>query len=857
MPVCTFCHGPLEAQQGRVACADCGQVPGGQALVTPGSHASAAVAPLPAPAARTGETCADCGGRLVRQSGQLVCEDCGAAPVGVSLLTPAPSSAVSRTATPTRQPASPSQAASTGYSRASQRTASVAKRLESLHMRTSTSRSVFDRNGGLRSATPNTRRRAGSQSLALAVLGCNLVEVAPQAPVDPLLDLKTREQVSMPLTERYCQNTACLGDPTTPLDPQRPDPDPTTKARYHLPVKLSEDQGFCEWCGTPYRFTPELQPGDVVDRQYEIKGYLARGGFGIVYVAWDQRVGRYVVLKGVANASDPVAMRAAVEEKRHLANLDHPNIVKIYNFVEHRGINYLVMQYIGGRTFKTLRRERLEAGEGPLPVPVALAYMHRILNAFQYLHQRGLVYRDCKIDNIMAVGDDVMLIDLGAVVPEQRQGGDIIFTAGYNPVETVPVDLHTGHNCFDEPAGFSIRSDYYTLMRTLAVLTVDFRFQREPYLYELPTPDEEPLFRQYPSLYRLLLKGTRRHPAERFQSIQEMADQMVGVLREIVCLERQQPMQVDSPWFHVQTFTGATTVSYRALPALKMDPQDKAAGLLTAVLTEAEPERLADLLQAVLVQYPQSVEVALRMARVLIDLQRYAEAEQHLSRVARTDPFEWRVLWYLMLMHMAQGEWKAARELAETIYGDIPGELMPKLAMAYSAEQEGDRESAMALYHVISLCDTMTPAAAFGLARLLEAAQDREGAVVAYQRVPANSIAYTAAQMARARTLTRLAPSVAALREAAQTLEALPGEGYELHRVKADVLLTAAQHLERGALAPDTQVQLLGVPLEGQALRRAAERTLRLAAATIKDRDPRQHYQLVLEANRQRPFTWL
>lgn len=853
MQVCTFCHGPLETQQGRLVCADCGQVPQAPALGVSGSQAAVAVATVAVPTAQGEERCADCGGGVVQQGGQRVCADCGAVPVSSALRAPTPTATV-RAATPSQRRASSSRAVSSSGSRASQRATSVSKRLESLHMRTSATRSVFERNGGLRLAKPSTRRRSGSQSLSLAVLGCNIVEVAPQAPVDPLQDLKTRAQVSVPLAERYCVNPVCLGDPSTPLDRQRPDPDPATGERYHLPVQLQEDAGFCEWCGTAYRFTPELNPGDVVDRQYEIKGYLARGGFGIIYVAWDQRVGRYVVLKGVANASDPVAMRSAVEEKRQLAGLDHPNIVKIYNFVEHNGVNYLVMQYIGGRTLKALRRERLEAGQGPLPVPQALAYIHRILNAFQYLHQRGLVYRDCKIDNIMAMDDDVILIDLGAVVPQQRQEGDIIFTPGYNPVETVPVDEQTGHNCFDEPAGFSERSDYHTLMRTLAVLTVDFKFQHERYLYDLPTPDEEPLFQRYPSFYRLLLKGTRRHPAERFQSIQEMAEQIVGVMREIVCLEQQRPMPVESSWFHVTTFTGATALSYRALPTLKMDMYDKAAGLLSA-LTEADAERLLDLLQAVLIQYPQSAEVALRMARTYIELQRYAEAEQMLSRVASTDPFDWRVLWHLMLLHMAQGEWKAARELAETIYGDLPGELMPKLALAYAAEQEGDRESAVALYHLVSLCDTLTPFAAFGLARLLEATKDRDGAVVAYQRVPPSSIAYTAAQLALARTLTRLDPSRESLQEAAQTLEALSGEGYEFQRGKADVLIAAAQRLENGAFTVDRQTTLLGAPLEPQALRLAAERALRLAAAAIKGRDAKQHYQLILEANRQRPLT--
>ena len=121
----------------------------------------------------------------------------------------------------------------------------------------------------------------------------------------------------------------------------------------------AQSEGICSNCRTRFSFTPKLRRGELVSGQYEVRGCLAHGGLGWIYLAHDNNVGHWVVLKGLldtgADVSDlPTAERAA------LAQVNHPNIVKIHNFVRHpppggRGAetqSYIVMEYIGGRSLK-------------------------------------------------------------------------------------------------------------------------------------------------------------------------------------------------------------------------------------------------------------------------------------------------------------------------------------------------------------------------------------------------------------------------------------------------------------------------------------------------------------------------
>ncbi|MWK40652.1 protein kinase [Actinomadura sp. J1-007] len=179
---------------------------------------------------------------------------------------------------------------------------------------------------------------------------------------------------------------------------------------------------------------PKLKRGELVGGQYHVRGCLRRGGLGWIYLAHDNNVGHWVVLKGLlhdgADVSDlPEAERAA------LAAVNHPNIVKIHNFVRHPAPapgagpeearetqSYIVMEYVGGRSLKELLddRRRAEGPDAALPIDHVIAYGIEMLRALGYLHTQGLLYCDLKPDNVMQCEQRLTLIDLGGT---WRMGG--------------------------------------------------------------------------------------------------------------------------------------------------------------------------------------------------------------------------------------------------------------------------------------------------------------------------------------------------------------------------------------------------------------------------------------------------
>ena len=109
----------------------------------------------------------------------------------------------------------------------------------------------------------------------------------------------------------------------------------------------------------------------MVADQYDVQGCIAHGGVGWIYLAIDRNVSdRWVVLKGLLQPGGEQAQAIAVAERQFLAMVNHPGIVKIYNFVEHPGfdgspIGYIVMEYIGGTTLQAiLAKQRAEAPAG-------------------------------------------------------------------------------------------------------------------------------------------------------------------------------------------------------------------------------------------------------------------------------------------------------------------------------------------------------------------------------------------------------------------------------------------------------------------------------------------------------------
>ena len=659
--------------------------------------------------------------------------------------------------------------------------------------------------------TGSVGSRRGSRGTTRRSLGAGLITLEPLPTLDPLLSIMTDPVV--PENKRFCPNCN---------------------------AKLSLVKGFCPMCGTEYSFAPTLKPGDTVAGQYEVKGAIAFGGLGWIYLGWDNALSRWVVLKGLLNSKDPVSAQAAVAERQFLAAVKHPNIVGVYNFVSQGNEGYIVMEYVGGKTLKTIRKER----GTPLPPAEAMAYIHRVLLAFGYLEKQGLVYCDFKPDNIMLEDDDIKLIDMGGVRRVDDMDGDVYGTKGYSAPEggTDP----------------SFTSDLYTVARTLAVLVCDFSIQSSKYEFALPTPDEQPVFAQNDSLYRLLLKATHKEPDLRFQDADEMAAQLLGVLRETVSLIGT-PRAIESTHFgsdNAEAVENPDALDFRVLPAPKPDAADPAVGVILSAASLTDSDQVAALFEKAMAQYPESVEAPLLLARARIGQGRFEDAEALLKTAEANDPFDWEVPWVRALSAFAQRDYATARRLFDHVYGEISGELAPKLAIAFAAEGEGDFATATHFYDLVGRVDPSYTSAAFGLARCRAKEKDRPGSVAAYTRVAQTSRRYTLAQMALARALIHhepTPPGAAELAQASAALQSLSLDGYIAHELSAQLLRAAVAQVEAGKLAKGTDVRVLGEPLDATRLRFALERELRAQARYAKT--PTEKIALVDAANHERPRT--
>ncbi len=160
-----------------------------------------------------------------------------------------------------------------------------------------------------------------------------------------------------------------------------------------LLVREQETAGFLK--SAEYS-SPGLRVGKQI-LHYEVMGILGEGGMGVVYQARDTRLHRFVALKllRTETLSDPERKRRFVQEARAASALNHPNIVTIYEIFSDDDLDFIVMEYLGGKTLEKV------IGANGLGVPTALTYGLQIADAVSAAHAAGVVHRDLKPGNIM------------------------------------------------------------------------------------------------------------------------------------------------------------------------------------------------------------------------------------------------------------------------------------------------------------------------------------------------------------------------------------------------------------------------------------------------------------------------
>ena len=333
-----------------------------------------------------------------------------------------------------------------------------------------------------------------------------------------------------------------------------------------------------------------LEPGSLL-AHYRILEKLGGGGQGTTYKAEDTRLSRPVVIKTLhPDLSGSEGARRRFEREACLCSaLDNPNICAIYDVGEAGGLAYIVMQYVEGPTLRQLM------GGRPLDLPSALSIAIQIADALSVAHSRGIVHRDVKPSNIVVQpGGQAKVLDFGlAKMLDPDDGKDPLQRADEATAVGVPYGS-MGYGSPEQAQGARVdhRSDIFSLGVVLYEMLTGQRAFRGRYpievlhavIHDMPRAANQINPRVPPALEAILERALAKEPAERYQTMAALRDDLKAVRRRLmpgageVLDEARAAIGGRSPRAPWLLTGGLTRVLGRLRPLPRMRRADRAAG---------------------------------------------------------------------------------------------------------------------------------------------------------------------------------------------------------------------------------------------------------------------------------------
>ncbi|MCH7588734.1 MAG: serine/threonine protein kinase [Chloroflexi bacterium] len=302
---------------------------------------------------------------------------------------------------------------------------------------------------------------------------------------------------------------------------------------------------------------------------YRILAQLGQGGMATVFKAYHAALDRHVAIKVLHPAfkEDPQFLQRFHREAKVVAKLEHPNIIPIYDFSEHKGQPYLVLKYIEGETLKA------RLARGTLAVQEAVDVIQAVGTALNYAHKQGVLHRDVKPSNILLSEDGrIYLADFGlarmAELGASTLSGDMLIGTPFY----ISPEQGSGNSELDERTDiYSFGIVLYEMIVGKVPFTADTPFSIiHDHIYT-PLPLPSAVNPSVPEEVEIvLLKALSKNPQDRFSSGREMAEAFI---------ESLQSMDQSN-----------LTKALGALPAIGINTQQQAEGVqVSAMEAEIEP----------------------------------------------------------------------------------------------------------------------------------------------------------------------------------------------------------------------------------------------------------------------------
>ena len=270
--------------------------------------------------------------------------------------------------------------------------------------------------------------------------------------------------------------------------------------------------------------------GQKINERYQIIRTIGEGGMANVYLAYDTILNRNVAVKILRGdlAGDEKFVRRFKREAISASSLIHPNIVEMYDVGEDDGNNFIVMEYIDGKTLKSLIKKR-----GNLTLLEVVDIMLQLTSAIHCAHESYIIHRDIKPQNVMILDDGrIKITDFGIAIASNA--ADLTQTNSVmGSVHYLPPEQANGE-------GATIKSDIYSLgilMYELLIGKVPFKGDNAVEIAlkqmkeEIPSVCERnPEIPQ--ALENVILKACAKNPKNRYDSVMEMHEDIKTALSE-------------------------------------------------------------------------------------------------------------------------------------------------------------------------------------------------------------------------------------------------------------------------------------------------------------------------------------